>query len=493
MAILGLQLVLSLIVFSFLNKVSPYFSFARWLLRGRLVRYLHPTDEDLKSAAGIPTTNGKVKMKRSEARKQEAKTSSNSFTIPRNTQLNLDTTKVEILDLMQLKFYADYQWLLDFTLSAIVVYVLTEIYYGLGPKTEINISVLWCLLAIGFGIRILIAQTAMYFRTQDGGEKILCFTFGFFFLVASMGILVIDDKILEFGLEEGYNNFSQSAENYLKKQGITSQGPITFLTFKIILIVICCISGALLTFPGLRYARLHLDSLKYNKESPHKQVLLHLNFILPLIVILLWVKPIGRNIICGKAWKVQALIPEESFDIARLVLIAAVFVMRLCLMVTHMQAHLNLAFEKVESMRKESGRVTNLEIQQMITSVFYYLCVVALQYITPVIILLFLMFLHKTLGNYSWIALFGESTEAHFNELVVSTLGKPLARTPLPSNLTAEEAALTANQFAVAITNLRSVFSYMWYRGVLSFITWWVNAAWFTSTAFGVYYYSKLT
>ena len=61
MAVLGAQLVFSLIILSFLQKLSPYFSFGRWLLCGRLVRFLHPSDEDLRRAAGVPHNSGKGK------------------------------------------------------------------------------------------------------------------------------------------------------------------------------------------------------------------------------------------------------------------------------------------------------------------------------------------------------------------------------------------------------------------------------------------------
>jgi hypothetical protein len=97
--------------------------------------------------------------------------------------------------------------------------------------------------------------------------QVLLFTFGFFFLVMAMGVLVVGDSILEFGLEEGYRNFSQSAEAFLKKQGVESAGPVSFITFRVLLVIFCTFTGTLLTFPGLRLAKLHLDSLKYYKEN----------------------------------------------------------------------------------------------------------------------------------------------------------------------------------------------------------------------------------
>ena len=43
--------------------------------------------------------------------------------------------------------------------------------------------------------------------------------------------------------------------------------------------------------------------------------------------------------------------------------------------------------------------------------VFYYLCVVTLQYTAPMILILYLTFLYKTLGGGSWAALASESTD----------------------------------------------------------------------------------
>lgn len=56
----------------------------------------------------------------------------------------------------------------------------------------------------------------MYFRFENGGEKILCVIFGFFFLVVVMGVLVVDELIFEFGLEEGYENFFIGVKSFLK-------------------------------------------------------------------------------------------------------------------------------------------------------------------------------------------------------------------------------------------------------------------------------------
>lgn len=496
MAILGAQLVFSLIVFSVLQKLAKHFSFGRWLLCGKLFRFLHPTEAQLREAAGLaaPSAPSKAKNRKFDNRKDKnGAGNTEGFTVPRNIPLELETAKVELIDLLQLKFFDEYQWLMDFSASAIVVYILTEIYYTIGQRSEMNVSVLWCLLAIGFCLRLLIAQTAMYFKSDEGGEKILCVTFGFFFLVVAMGVLVIDSATLELGLQEGYANFSESATNFLKEQGLESHGPVSFLTFKIILTFLCSFIGALLTFPGLRYAKLHLDTLKYHKERRLMQALLQVNFVLPLVILLLWFKPIGRDVICAKHWKVTyRLMDEHMFEIWRLALTVIFIVLRFSLLIPHLQSHLNVAYLRMENLKKESGRVNSVDLQKMVARVFYYLCVVALQYITPLVLLLFLTFLHKTLGEFSWSAMFGKEVENYISSYSVgkANILASNATTPINEPVSVTEAAA---QFSWAMANLRLVFSPIWYRGLMAFLVWWVGASWFICTAFGIYYYSNIS
>lgn len=52
-ALLGAQLVMTLVMVSVIQKLSPHYSLAKWILCSTgLIRYLHPTDNELKSLAG---------------------------------------------------------------------------------------------------------------------------------------------------------------------------------------------------------------------------------------------------------------------------------------------------------------------------------------------------------------------------------------------------------------------------------------------------------
>ena len=61
---MGVQIVITMVVASIMSKVGPYLSFARWMLTSSgLVRYIHPSDEELKELALIPKPDKKKKHK----------------------------------------------------------------------------------------------------------------------------------------------------------------------------------------------------------------------------------------------------------------------------------------------------------------------------------------------------------------------------------------------------------------------------------------------
>ena len=54
---------------------------------------------------------------------------------------------------MHLRFYSEYQWLIDFSVYAVVIYTLTETYQLIfQAQDEVNLSMLWCFLVVGFAM-----------------------------------------------------------------------------------------------------------------------------------------------------------------------------------------------------------------------------------------------------------------------------------------------------------------------------------------------------
>uniref|UniRef100_A0A8D0FEX8 Uncharacterized protein n=1 Tax=Strix occidentalis caurina TaxID=311401 RepID=A0A8D0FEX8_STROC len=75
------------------------------------------------------------------------------LTITKDIDLHLETKSVTERDTVALHYFPEYQWLVDFTVAATVVYVVTEAYCSImKPSQEMNISVVWCLLVLAFAM-----------------------------------------------------------------------------------------------------------------------------------------------------------------------------------------------------------------------------------------------------------------------------------------------------------------------------------------------------
>ncbi|XP_078666727.1 transmembrane protein 161B-like [Branchiostoma floridae x Branchiostoma belcheri] len=491
MAVIGTQLVVSMVMASIIQKLQPHFSAARWLLSRRLVRYLHPTDDHLKELAGIQAPKGKGRKR--DDRRADGKTDK-EFTVPCNINLELETAKVERVDIIGLQFYVEYQWLIDFSACALVIYILTEGYYYLAqPRAEVNLSVIWCLVVVVFILSLLLSLTSAYFTGDDSGERSICLVFGFFFLLVSMAALITSENILEFGLDRAYASLSDTIGGFLDSQGVetsTASSPSSKLMFKGVLAVYSALVGAFLTFSGLRFGKMHQDSLQYSKESPLLQLLLHLNFLWPLVVVLLWVKPLARGYVLhppslggNSTVPVEPLMSEPWFETSRLYTIIFCVVLRLVLMHRYLQSYLNMAHQRIEHVKKQAGRISNMEIQKRIVRVFFYLCVVAVQYLAPVVLLLFYALLLKTLGEYSW-------TGTHVPDS--GNLTKNFTDFPSLQQVAGDDEPVkqAAQQLTLAFASLRNIFSAVFFRGVVSYLCWWSATAVFVTTAFGMIYHS---
>ncbi|XP_048477307.1 transmembrane protein 161B isoform X3 [Rhincodon typus] len=461
MGIIGVQLVVTMVMASIIQKITPHYSLARWLLcnGSSLKWYQHPTEEQLQALAGKHQ-----KAKSRKDRKYNGHIESKPLTVPKDIDLHLEAKTITELD-------------------------TREIYYSLtNPHNEMNISIVWCLLVLAFVFKALFSLTTHYFKVEEGGERSVCITFGFFFFVKAMAILIVTENYLEFGLETGFVNFSDSALQFLEKQGLESQGPVSKLTFKMFLAVFCAFIGAFLTFPGLRLAQMHLDALNLANERL-TQTLFHINFLSPLIIVLLWVKPITKDYIMNPPLGKESipLMSETAYDSLRLWIIVLLCVLRLALIRQHLQAYLNLAQKGVEQMKKEAGRISTKDLQKMVARVFYYLCVIALQYVAPMIMLLHTTLLLKTLGNQSW-GVISEASCVSPTEIAETTNADH--STTLIAN---ENEKLTVTQITLALGGLQNVFTPLLFRGLLSFLTWWIAACLFSTSLFGLFYHHYLT
>lgn len=486
MALLGAQLVITLVMISIIQKVGPHYSLARWLLCSTgLIRYLYPTDSELRQLANIP--KDQWKSKKGQRHLENGHQKKDTFHVPRNLDIQLETCTVSPLDVVHLRYYVEYQWLLDFTLYSIFVYIITEIYQSKFPeKNEINLSMMWCTLVIAFALKLLISLTTQYFKGEESvGERSTCIVTGFMYFLISMLVLIADESVLEVGLDAAYTNFNETTSAFLSKQGLKSSGLLSKIVFKFFIAILCGFLGALFTFPGLRVAKMHWDLLKYFKEHRVKQLLLNLSFVLPFILVVLWIKPVSRNYLTVRKFSSfsEPLLQSYTFESLRFTAVIITMLIKMVLTPWYLQAYLDMAYHRIEEQKKEAGRITNVDLQKRIAAVFYYLCVATLQYIIPLIICLNLTFMYKTLGGFSWKGVFDSEESC------------PIDSTSHLAHNDGSSSALlqSIKEFHMSVEDLKTVFNPIVFRGLFGFATWWCCFLYFATTSTGMVYQSYFT
>uniref|UniRef100_A0A1I8HEE9 Protein kinase domain-containing protein n=1 Tax=Macrostomum lignano TaxID=282301 RepID=A0A1I8HEE9_9PLAT len=205
----------------------------------------------------------------------------------KSIRIPLVSTRQTELDLRDLHFYSDWQWLLDFSLIACIVYGITEFYYGAlngGKSDRTNLSLVWCCLGVGFALKGLLSIVRLY--SANASEFVLLVTFAFFYTVMSMGVLVLPPTVLQLGLDSPPLSDNQ--------------------VLRACLVLIGGFYGALVTFSAIRHSRVYWDLVSpdtacletdsaaglMDTMSRRLTLLLHhLSFYAPLGCLLTWFVP----------------------------------------------------------------------------------------------------------------------------------------------------------------------------------------------------------
>ncbi|CAH8514519.1 unnamed protein product [Dicrocoelium dendriticum] len=345
MAVLGFQLITTLVGSVFLSKIVAHFSFTRYVYSG-LERRAVPTNSQLLEASGNHRIKSKGKKRKSEISGTDGSGSPDVFYFPRTVSLKLESCQVFPSDVATLPLYSSFQWLLDFTVCTMGVYLVTEIAQSTVPlwiahlafnkpipffisgnqnspssgvfliNNKLNLSLLWLTLTLWFTVRTMLSMTGIYFHSSrqtvvqsnppqsptvpgthhsasdsdSNAEWFLVLSAAFIFLILSGFFLALDGRHFDFGLASGYANLTMNTT------ASTNVPWMSWGAFHIILAVTCATIGALLVYPGLKFGRIYLDAVSRFTTPWYKRLLFHLTFISPLLPILLWIKPVTDHL-----------------------------------------------------------------------------------------------------------------------------------------------------------------------------------------------------
>lgn len=506
------QLLLAFVSASILHKLILNRFYLRWLSSHRFVYYLPPSDNqlrNLKNGLAIkPNDNGK-KQKPKSRRKHEnlhASTTSrpedDTFKVQASNlqHLYLERASMTCLDLESIVYAIDLEWLVDLSLMSTFSYFIAEVQFFFYPGTkECNFSLIWAILVICYCVRTLWNLTSIYFKNEESlGERSICIVSGCMFLLVSMIVLITNENYLEFGLDNAYRSFNQSATAFVNNHTLSLEAsrvpnrPISYIIVKLIIATMCCLTGVMFTFPGLRFGQLHKDISDRLDTTTFQQAILNLNYLSPLFITLLWVKPIARDLVVG-----QSFLPldDTSFESIRLYCVVIVSVYRFYLVPKYLAIFLLSADKRILKIKYRGGATTNREIQITVASIYKYANVVVIQYILPVLMSFFTVLLLKSLGSLRWLPDWTETIYQPYTSH--NTSDSHIQTFDITTNITSQGESDELNWkkiygIATSVTfgKFKEIFSDQVFRGIIGFAVWWIHFTWFCTSTMGLIYHT---
>lgn len=435
MAVFGVQVVLSMIVASFLHKVSPYFSIGRGLILYRLRRYQTPSDTLLRPHVSVPHSGGRSgggghsnHGGRKRASNQRTATSTTttdptiadlreffnlkkfsgsvldpSLAIPKSANIKLQDVQFRSSDLVLLPFAEQLEWMINLAVAAVIVCAITLTYYYLFPsavQTEYNLSTIWLLLVSGYIIHVLAKLTKFYFSDELASQRSVGIVFTMLFFVCSLIFLVVDEQVLDFGLEKSHEDISLSIARLIgnvKNETYKESDNDIILpvwAFKIILAVCATSLSVILIFPGFRFADIHFNTIRYSAQKrSFLRTVLHACYIAPMFCLSLWIRPLSHDVIADRNHVNLFGLAEMSYENFRFGIITSICLLRVIMYSTYMQSYLDTAKWRVINMRHEQGRITIKDLRYQVSSIYTYYPGTGVHYLAPFLVLLLLTLL----------------------------------------------------------------------------------------------------
>ncbi len=412
MAVFGAQLVVTMIAASILHKILPFYSLGRWLITAGLSHFLPPSDKLLRPLIATHTSQASKNTKKKTQKTEKALNSQDStpdelyttvhrvpiilldpnLAVPKSANIKLMSCPLKwIEDVDRLHFSGELEFMINLTFVTVLVFILTFIYYSLCPQAyveEYNLCVIWLVVTLLYSFKVLFSLTRIYLSEELSHQRSLIIVFTTLLFVCALGVLLIDESVLDFGLEVSHRDISKSLsillEALLKNKRSVEIIPIW--SFKILMAFFCSGLSMVLVFPGFRFADTHFSTV-YHSKAPLFKTLLHANYIAPMFCLSLWIRP-TQDMIAERSNVNFFGLVDISYQLFRVVVIVFVCVLRMALFRTYLQSYLDTARWRVENLRQEQGRITIANLRLKVSNIYLFYAALGVQYIAPYIFLL---------------------------------------------------------------------------------------------------------
>ncbi|CAB3410686.1 unnamed protein product [Caenorhabditis bovis] len=400
MAVLGFHVVICLIAITLISKLVSRASFVSFFITNGLYRVLAPSNHELKAL--MPQS--KEKLNQRNRRKKRDEEEAEGFNVPKSTPIQLHRAPVDVRDLVQFELYTSLHWICLCVPICFIVYAISETYNYISPQnTDFNVTIILLLVFVGFILQILMSLSSYLVLNVD--ERGFMLSIGALYFLFSFIFAMSAQRVFDIQMLEAYDTLGKNIAEFVKSADILGNGSTSIADYRpdnplflyISLSVFFSMLSAMFLFPNFRCAIMYLKAIE--NEGPTYRTLSHVTFLIPAVVLALFLKPVTHQIVDGP----RKFLTYSQLNILRIYLVIVWLMFKFFTRIPHLQAHLNLSYDKVMDLQKESGKVKNYALQSMILRYYRYICCAAIQYFGPALLAVFFALILKTTGGLSWL------------------------------------------------------------------------------------------
>lgn len=386
MAVFPPEIIGSIVILFIAQKLAGMFSLLHWFV-GPLSFWLPPPTEQLKQMEAPVQKRAKKVQSKDKA------------------ELVLRKVKVGTVytRLNQHPFYEEVDTLLFMSAVMTCTYVWIETYACVRATSTFDVG-FWCAL-MGLLWSVYYMLRLLYFQGWKNVEVQISLCLGIpSFVAATLVLFSTTTGFLDMDLQAGFDDANQRTAVLFDK---LQMAPSVFSSedfFRVALAFISTVIAIIFFLPTLRYSRCYNDMLSIHQDemniSSFDKLLLHMNFVMPFLVAISFVRPMTMDLVLPALVKCNAtnkdchsdpvveevfFISESNWRKARFLLLVVMVIVRMILTKKHLQSFLHSAKSVIMASFRRSGAVSADIVSTRLTSQYSYLCVAALQYLSPLL------------------------------------------------------------------------------------------------------------
>ena len=356
------------------RKLGKDNSFAHWLISyGNIHLYFASLISILEQRGDQKSTT-----KKSNVPAKESICTDLNFTIEKIREVKLYKQKLSNEYLQRTDHFEDFTTQIDSCVLALVVALLTQVFFYVSPsseETQLNLALFWLL---GLLLNLVYRTTKIlliYFNETLSHELSLCILFGLIYFLLAFVILSIPSTKQELNIGALETSLFQILKDFNITNNPNKLRDDNSIYVCFVMSLFAAFVGMALLFPSNRISKCHTRCIQMCNKSFLSYLWYQLVFWLPILPCIFWIPTTGREMLAEGS---HGVIDIQTFIFLRALSFPLVVCIRLVSFRAYIQAFLERPNDILSCLQMKNSRLNALLLYSTLTLPNSYISMVAI-------------------------------------------------------------------------------------------------------------------